>query len=67
MSLIMTVITSRRDVGLTMCSYQCPIIELGSALILIVTWYTIFHPACGMLKTRVPNTRILLDRRSILV
>ena len=35
MSIIMTVVTSRRDVGFTMCSYQCPRIAVGSALILI--------------------------------
>ena len=35
MNIIMTFVTSRRDVGFTVCSYQCPIIKLGSALIRI--------------------------------
>ena len=36
MSIIMTVVTSRRDVGFTVCSYQCPRIKLESALILLI-------------------------------
>ena len=46
MSIIVTVVTSRRDVGFTMCSYQCPRIKLGSALILIVTLFFILPGAC---------------------
>ena len=62
MSIVMTVITSKRVVGLTMCSYKCPRIELGSALILIVIPGIIFHFAWGIFKTRESTIRNLLDR-----
>ena len=52
MSIIVTaVVPSGKDVELTICSYQCPRIKLGSALILIVTLFLILPAACVMLKT----------------
>ena len=42
----MPVVTSRRDVGFTMCSYQCPRTKLGPALILIVIIFFILPEAC---------------------
>ena len=38
--------TSRRDVGFTMRSYQCPRIKLGSALMLKVILILILPRAC---------------------
>ena len=55
----MTIVTSRGDVGFSMCWYQCPRIGVCHDL----HSYTVFHFAWGMLKTRVSTTRILLDRR----
>ena len=42
----MTVVTSRRDVDLTICSCQYPRIKLGSALILIVILFLTLPGAC---------------------
>ena len=43
----MTVVTRRRrDVELTIRSYQCPRIKFGSALILIVILFLILPVAC---------------------
>ena len=46
MSIIMTVVTSRGNEEFTMCLYQCPIIELVSALILMVLIFFILPRAC---------------------
>ena len=46
MSINVTVVTSRRDVELAVCSYQCPRIKLGSALIFIVILFFILPGAC---------------------
>ena len=42
----MTVVTTRRNVDLTICTYQCPRTKLGSALILIVLLFFILTWAC---------------------
>ena len=47
MSIIMPVVTSRRDVGFTMCSYQRSRIKLGSALILILIIFFHLPEECG--------------------
>ena len=46
MSVIVTVVTGRKYVELTNCSYQCPRIKLGSALILIVIPFLTLPGAC---------------------
>ena len=58
------------DVALTNCSYQCPRIKLGSALILIAILILILPRACWIREHLVYiSTRFSLDRRfgSILI
>ena len=57
----MTVVTSRRDVGFTMCSYQCPRIELESALILIVMLFLLLPGACGKGEYLPPELCLIED------
>ena len=46
MSIIVTAVTSRGDIGFTMCSYQCPTTDLVSAFMQVVIIFFLLPVAC---------------------